>query len=381
LVDQAAPGTTILLSKGTYPISRTLVFREPDVTLRSKSGNRDDVILDGNQGGLPLRSLNFIPEIIAISASRVTIAGITVRYARDHAIHAYPGPAATDNMEHLLLHDLHIYDCGQQLIKVNSNGSKAQPRWVDRSILECSLVEFIDNSVMEDHGSYYYTGGLDAHGGMNWILRWNQFRNIQRQGKMMEHAVHFWSKSRGTLIENNRFENVWRAIGFGMQTTAGAFQRRYADGVGDEPYYDHIGGIIRNNLVFNKADIHLETGIELMNVLGVEVYHNTIVSLSTPFNSMEYRYPNTRVVMKNNLCSHSIMEREGAQAQLAGNLQHVPPEYFVSAAEGNLHLRAEISDPKLRGAGIESGKAGIDLDGRPRPASPDIGAYQRSQNP
>ena len=84
--------------------------------------------------------------------------------------------------------------------------------------------------------------------------------------------------------------------------------------------------------------------------------------------------------MKNNLCSNIIMRREGATAQLAGNLEHVPEEYFVSAADGNLHLRPEISDTKLRGVNIETGKAGMDLDGKPRGSSPDIGAYQRSPN-
>ena len=65
---------------------------------------------------------------------------------------------------------------------------------------------------------------------------------------------------------------------------------------------------------------------------------------------------------------------------LDGNLEHVPEEYFVSAADGNLHLRPEISDTKLRGVDIETGKAGMDLDGKPRGSSPDIGAYQRSPN-
>jgi hypothetical protein len=58
----------------------------------------------------------------------------------------------------------------------------------------------------------------------------------------------------------------------------------------------------------------------------------------------------------------------------------VPEEYFVKATEGNLHLRPEIPDTKLRGVDIGTAKAGIDLDGKPRGASPDIGAYQRSPN-
>jgi hypothetical protein len=347
------------------------------VTLRSKSGNRDDVVLDGNRGRLPLQRSNFVPEIIAVSASNVTLADITIRYARDHGIHAYPLPNAPASVENFLMHNLRVYDCGQQLIKVNSNG-QTPPQWVDHGILECSLVEFVDSSVMEDQGSSYYTGGLDVHGGWDWIVRWNQFRNIQREGKLMEHAVHMWNKCRGTLVENNRFENVWRAVGFGMLLTPGTLERHYPDGVADKPYFDHIGGIIRNNVIFNRADIHLETGIELMNIIGAEVYHNTIVSLATPFNSMEYRWPNTQVIVKNNLCSHVIMRRGGATAQAAANIENAPLSFFANAANGDLHLNSDAAAAIGKGVVLDAAKSGVDMDGRPHDPAPDIGAYQHT---
>ncbi|MBD3321933.1 MAG: hypothetical protein GF350_12625 [Chitinivibrionales bacterium] len=49
---------------------------------------------------------------------------------------------------------------------------------------------------------------------------------------------------------------------------------------------------------------HLETGVELMKVKDVEVYHNTVRAADDPFNCMEYRHSGTTVIMKNNLYSH-----------------------------------------------------------------------------
>ena len=47
IIDTAQPGDTIQLSDGLYSLPRTLVFRTPGLTLRSKSRNRNGVTLDG----------------------------------------------------------------------------------------------------------------------------------------------------------------------------------------------------------------------------------------------------------------------------------------------------------------------------------------------
>ena len=374
ILRNAQPATTFLLADGTYRVSRNCVITTPDITVRSASGARDNVIIDGNNGGLPLNRSSFTPETIVIRASDVTLADLTIRYARDHGIHISGAPDHT--IHNVVMHNIRVYDCGQQLIKVNSNGNPDNLTFADSGRLECSLIEFVDNSVMQyvASGDYYYTGGLDVHAGDGWVVRSNTFRNINNRGKLMEHAVHMWSKSRRTLIENNRFENVYRAIGLGMKVTeTGPLERHYHDGRGTDPYFDHIGGMVRNNTVWNEAGIRLESGIELMNVIDVEVYHNTIVSLSPPYSSIEYRWPNTHVVLKNNLCSHRIMARNGAQALTASNHQNAPLSFFVDAAIGNLHLHPN-AEVRHQGVVLPEGKAGVDMDCELRGAQPDIGA-------
>jgi hypothetical protein len=371
IVSAAKPGATILLKDGTYKLGRPLVFHTPNVHMRSASGNRDKVILDGKKGTGKLRRDNCINEIVAIRASNVRIADLSIRHARDHGIHV--SPQKKSNIKNVVMHNVHVYDCGQQLIKVNSNGGKPL-YWTDDCVLEDSLIEFTDTSIMHDMGKHFYTGGIDVHGGKGWLIRRNTFRNIQREGKLMEHAVHMWSKCRGTVVEGNRFIDCYRAVGFGMKTKASGLIRNYPDGKGNTPYFDHIEGVIRNNIVFNRKGIHLESGIELMNVIDVKVYHNTIVSHDKPFSSIEFRWPDTRVEIVNNIVSHTIKPRNGAKAVLKNNIENAPASLFIDYKKGDLHLSSRAAKAINKGMRLKDPATVLDIDGNKRDTRPDIGA-------
>ena len=166
IISSAPAGSKIVLKDGVYKISRAIIFRKKGVTLSSASGKREAVILDGKLKAGPLKRENCVNTILAIQASNVTIKSISVRYARDHAIHI--SPRTEGNVSNVMLDDIHVYDCGQQLIKVNSNGRKPL-FWTNDCILKNSLIEFKDNSIMQDLGKHFYTGGLDVHGGQNWL--------------------------------------------------------------------------------------------------------------------------------------------------------------------------------------------------------------------
>lgn len=374
VVSSAQPGSTILLEDGVYRLGRPLVFTTPDVSIRSASGDRGKVILDGRKGGGKLKRENCINEIISVRASRVTIADLGIRHARDHGIHI--SPRDRGDIREVVMRNVHVFDCGQQLIKVNSNGGDPT-YWADDCVLEDSLIEFRDNSIMQDMGKHFYTGGLDVHGGKGWIIRRNTFRNIQREGRLMEHAVHMWSGCRDTLVERNHFIDCYRAVGFGMKTRPKGLVRRYPDSGGDAPYFDHIGGVVRNNFIFNRKGIHLESGIELMNVNGTKVHHNTVVSHDRPFSSIEYRWPNTRVEIANNIVSHRIRERDGARALLKNNLENAPPSLFRDHEAGDLHLSAKAAAAVDRGVLLKDEGARVDIDGEPRDGRPDLGADER----
>ena len=115
-----------------------------------------------------------------------------------------------------------------------------------------------------------------------------------------------------------------------------------------KPWFDHVGGRIHNNLIHNRKGIHLESGIELMNVYGVTVMNNTVVSVDPPFSSIEYRWPNTRVKLVKNLVSHTIKERNDAKAMKEGNVEKAKPEWFRDHVTGD--LRTTPAAPKGVGA-------------------------------
>jgi len=78
-VNSAAAGDTILIADGTYALNGVSLWVDaPGVSLRSASGNRDAVILDGNY---------LTDEIVTVAASDVTIADLTLRRAATHPIH------------------------------------------------------------------------------------------------------------------------------------------------------------------------------------------------------------------------------------------------------------------------------------------------------
>ena len=141
---------------------------------------------------------------------------------------------------------------------------------------------------------------------------------------------------------------------------------------------DDLAARVRNNVVWNRAGIRLESGDEIMNVLDAEVYHNTVYSVDKPFSNIEYRWPNTRVILKNNLVSQPVLRRDGAQAELGGNLENAGAALFLDAAGGNLRL-AVGSVAIDKGVPLAAGKADADMDGDARDGMPDAGAAIRRE--
>ena len=365
IVASATSGTTILLADGTYKMTgtesqRRLTFAVPKVTLRSASGNRDKVTIDGEYK---------TNEIIFIRADDVTVADLTLTHAVDHLVHVTGGSAT---IKGTLLYNLQLVDAGEQLVKVNSDG---QGHYADQGRLECSRIEMTAQGRphIETNPGGCYTGGIDAHSAWGWKVRFNRFEGIHcDNGSLAEHAIHFWSASRDTLAERNVIVDCARGIGFGLGQTG--TDRTYAD----DPYptvgyMGHVDGIIRNNVIHAGTAVsqYFDTGIELNQAHGVLVYHNTVVSKPT-FSSIDYRFANTKAEIRDNL-TFKITVRDGAQGTVDHNLQSTPSALFVDAAAVDYHLKPGASQAIDKGVGVS--EAGLDMDGEPHTAGlPDLGA-------
>jgi len=371
IVAAASAGTTILLHDGLYAMNQgdylsRLEFTTPNVTLRSLSGNRDAVVLDGAYQ---------THELLAIHASGVTIADLTLERAYDHPVHVTG--TTGEIITGVRLHNLRIVDPGEQAVKVHAASTNG---YVDEGILECSVIELTAAGRAQVRNDCY-TGGFDAHGARGWIIRRNRFSGFWCESGLSEHAVHLWRSSRDSLVEENVILDCTRGIGFGLGASFSG-DRVYPDnpypGVG---YLGHIDGVIRNNFVaaadpaLFASEYGFDAGIALEQARGAKVVHNSVAATAAPFSAIEWRFGNTLADIQNNLVTHNLRPRDGnPQATVAGNLEWAPTNWFENVAAGDLHLSPGAGEPLGAGVPLPAGLADTDFDGDPRGTPPDVGA-------
>lgn len=367
-VNNAASGSTILVADGYYNLDGVyLLFDTPGVTLRSASGDRAAVVLDGNY---------LTSEIIQIVASDVTIADLTLREAYDHPIHVM----STEDSHTLntLIYNVHIIDPGQQAIKINPVPGGF---YTDDGVIACSHIE-LTNAGRAHIRDNCYTGGVDAHQARGWTLRDNRIQGFWCEAGLSEHAIHLWRGCRDTTIERNILLDNARGVGLGLVTDGEG--RTYPDDPcpAASGYVDDYGGIIRNNFIAaNDSGLFasqsgFDCGICLWNACNAQALHNTVYTADpgSTFSAIEWRFPNTQAQIVNNLANHTLRERDGATAEQSGNLSGALAEWFVAAAQGDLHL-APAALPAIDQVIAPPGVTD-DIDGEPRPsgAAADIGA-------
>jgi hypothetical protein len=367
-VNNAVPGVTISIADGEYDLNGAYLWIDtPNVTLRSASGNREAVVLNGNYA---------TTEIVSVAASNITIADLTLREAYNHPIHVM----SSDHGDTLdtLIYNVHVIDPGQQAIKINP---AAAGYYTDDGVIACSHIELTDAGRAQVRDNCY-TGGVDAHQSWGWTIRDNLIEGFWCDSGLSEHGIHLWVKSRGTLVERNLLRDNARGIGFGL--VADGDGRVYSDDpcpAAGGAYVDHYEGIIRNNAIFASrgelfaSESGFDCGICLWQACGAQVLHNTVVSTQAPFSSIEWRFDWTEVDLVNNLVSHNLMDRGGA-ANLAGNLQDASLSLFVDGVGGDLHLASTAAAAIDQGAALAAGLCDDDFDGDARPigAARDIGA-------
>jgi hypothetical protein len=315
---------------------------------------------------------------VQVVASNVTVAELTLREAYYHPIHV--SSAAASHTQNTMIYRVRVIDPAEQAIKINPGA----PGWyADNGTVACSHIELTDAGRPHVRNNCY-TGGIDAHQARGWTVRDNHIEGFWCAQGLSEHGIHFWTGSRDTLIERNTLVNNARGIGCGLIESGSG--RTYADNPCPTAngYVDHYAAVVRNNVVFAdraalfSSQFGFDCGICINQTCGAQVLHNTVVSTQAPFSSIEWRFANTVVDVRNNLVSHNLRDRGGADTQ-AGNVQNAPLSTFVYPAARDLHLNASATQAIDQAAPVPAGLASDDLDGEARPfgAAADIGAYER----
>ena len=362
--------TTILLEDGIYDIPVTMVVGQSwnansplyNIVIRSKSGNRDGVVIRGP--GMTV-SGNANNVFLVRHVVDFTIMDLSIRDSYWHLIQLQGEQGA--NRPHLK--NLHLIDAGEQFIKVTRDADNK--RFCNHGILENSLIEFTDHARFHPYMNTYYTDGIDVLGGDSWIIRDNIFKNIrspQDTNLIAGAAILMWHNSKNTIIERNTFIECDLGIHLGNPS-----------GVVD----DHVGGIIRNNFFFRagKGD----TGISLNKARNAKVYNNTIILNNTFPWTIEYRYAthNGDICgdIRYNLTDGPILSRDGGTANLESNITDPVSDWFVDITNGDLHLSANASDAINKVTFTDDVMDDIDGHSRPFGSLADIGAdeYESTQ--
>ena len=351
-IDSASGEKTIYLTDGTYPISGYgVVVTRPGVTIRSLSGDRDAVVIQGE--GMTSGDAYFG---VYVTEGDFTLADLTVRDVRYHGV--FIDPASSP--ENFLFHNIRVVDCGEQLFKA-SGGRDTGTK--NSGTIRCSTLEYTTTLAAGD-----YTNGIDILNSHDWVIQDNVIRNVKAGpgGSLAGPAILCWQGSSGTLIERNRVIDCDMGISFG-------------NGYDSAP--SHSGGIIRNNFV--KGYANSDFGICVSKSPGAAVINNTIHCPGSWPYSIEIQYPeSSNCLVMNNLTDEPFYpDRFGTNnPQLATNQTSASAGYYVAPASGDLHLASASLPPVDAGTATELRRSDIDC-GAVASGGVDIGADEYGDSP
>ncbi len=330
----------VIIKNGEYKLTERLWLTGNNLIYRSESGDRNKVILKGK--GMD----GDVGFIFSIAGDNFAVKDISIGEVHYHGIQIH-GEKDADN---LYVQNVRFFDIRQQMIK-GSYDRKQPENHADYGVVEGCLFEYTAGKSF-----YHYCGGVDVHHGENWRISECTFKNIYSPDKdLSEGGVHFWTDSKGTIVENCTFINCDRGIMFGLDNSM------------------HYGGIIRNNMMHITHDV----GIYLCFAEGTKVYNNSVYLDSDYGNAIESRFPQTKnCEIINNLTNKKITNREGARAKVENNISNAEAGWFENIGKGNLHLNGIIEG--VTDAAIDLEDVETDFDGQPRMAGKsDIGADER----
>ena len=339
----------IIIADGTYDISTSypeyLRVDRHQLTIRSQSGNREAVILEGDA----MSASAVTPVIFIVYASHFTVRDLTMQKVATHCIQI----VGHNDADYITISNCVIRDAYEQIVKTATDFG---PISADYGVMVDCLLEYTAGVGPND-----YIGGIDCHNAHNWLVKGNTFRNIiSPHTDIAEHAIHFWSGSSNTISEQNLIINCDRGIGYGL---------------GGVPHY---GGIIRNNMIYHDASNpygFADVGIGVESCPNVQIYNNTIYFEHSYANAVEYRFSSTtNVLIYNNLANKLIRSRDGGVAIVSNNIQTALRNWFLNVSNANLRLNAYVGQVVDQGLAVTGLSDDFDGEVRPQLGGIDIGA-------
>ena len=295
-INRASAGTTLSLQPGRYNLTGTLAVRSSNLTIIGAGEHPGDVVLVGP--GMAEPDFGGAPFGIWSDAEGLTVKNLTIEQFYKHGIILNPGAEAPH------IDSVHFRDIGQQFIKANPTGFGDG---VDNGIVENSVFVYTDGPPKGDQGGGTgYTNGVDVHAGSGWVIRNNLFSNFHTPDSadhLWNPAILMWNGARDTLVEGNRFENVDRAVAFGLV----------------DREHDHFGGAILDNTVVYAPGLYSlsrrfrsDGAIIVWSSPETAVSNNTVITNGNLRRSIEFRFDTSGATATANRVDAPIGRRDGA---------------------------------------------------------------------
>lgn len=303
-----APGKTIILGPGTYVLPRRLALSTGGTAAApvviTSAGGPGSVVVDANGAE---------EAFLVMGASFLRIEGLTITGAACHAIKV--DPPSTD----VVISNNRLYDNTRTPVLNNQvSAVKGDPG---------AMRVTVENNVVEQIAPYGGDNfqGIDCNAGVDWIVRGNTVRDIRGAG-LSGSGIQFKSGSVGTIIENNL------VLRCGLN---GIVYGGFGKPAWGNQIYEHVGGMVRNNVVIGCAD----AGITVINNSNGKIINNTLFSNGL---NPDVRIASKDVEFRNNILDWPIQFRDKTSAVKVNNVVLPKPtdgSWFVNAAGMDLRLK------------------------------------------
>ena len=359
------PGGTILIADGHYLLPTVFAIGTDDVCVRSASGDRDAVVLDGGQSehnelfaftechrvtvaDLTIRNMiqnGFkLNANIGRSVGAVTIHNCVVHNIWQRGFKGVSGPEADD-------------DRGLPVRPAGGGGPSRARRFVDDCVIRYCLFhndrpKRLDDEPYErdnpDRFDGNYIAAIDVMSARNWRVHDNVFVGIRGRTGGARGAIFFWQGSEDVRIEGNSIvdcdSGMWLGLSWAPDDTRHCVRYTVRDNTITRPgragmvLSRHVSSRIRNNTVYDPhttADRPAATDIDDGGVL--------VPGEASRCRPLRIGVGNDDLRIEDNLligAEDIHVAQDAGRLELSANLwlQSAHPDPFVDAATGDLRL-------------------------------------------
>ncbi len=324
-VNTAVAGDTIMISNGTYTITR-LYVHGTNITIRGLTDDPARVVLQSSFWN-DSSTYDDLDDILRFQrCENVTVANLTLGEC-----HAYGAKMEHENGP---IRNLRFYHCrfvnnGTRGIKGTSGGA-GLPKNEGGRVEYCSFQNSKVPPATWNFSGDYITS-MDCMELKDWTISDSYFRNIKGRNGGARGAIFLWTGCTNIVVERNVFVGCNRSIAFGNPS--------------GETARPHVAnGIIRNNLFTIGADC----GIELSSVTGIKLLHNTIWT-GDPVNGVVVNCPTYGFgiagEVRNNILRGRLAGTYGGLTQ-SGNVSgsSILGAWFNDSAAADLRLASNVTN-------------------------------------